>query len=285
MLASPIPRESLLHVVKTLPAAPQILSRLGQLLLDLDSELEDIVAMLRRDTALTALIMRVANSAAFNPGVPFASMEEALARVGLSEVYRLTGFAAVAQLADRNLALYGYAGAQLRENSLLTGLVMEALARKVRVDPRMAYTAGLLRSTGKIALDRLTRFPGQVNAYGRVDYVSRGKGPLAAWETDFVGLSNCEAAAIILECWHFPERTIAAIRDHYAPQADSPPLATLLNLAAGAAERCRHGLPGEHFYWGDLPEKLAFVGLDSDALDQATRHALQVFGPIRAALG
>jgi HD-like signal output (HDOD) protein len=106
---------------------------------------------------LTTRIIRVANSSFYNQATPAASLVEALARVGFKEVYRLTGFAAVAQIADQRLALYGVSGAQLRENSLLTGLMMEALAEPAGVDPRLAYTAGLLRSTGKIALDRMLR--------------------------------------------------------------------------------------------------------------------------------
>ena len=279
MLASPVPRETLVHVVKTLPAAPLILSRLGQLLLDLDSGLDDITELLRHDAALTTHIIRIANSAAYNTTVPFSSLEEALARVGLSEVYRHAGFAAVAQLADRSLPFYGITGAQLRENSLLTALAMEALAGAAGLDPRAAYTAGLLRSTGKIALDRLTRD----RAY-RSDYTVRGHGPLGEWEIGFVGLTNCEAAGIILDMWHFPSKTIAAIRDHYAPTAASAELTRLLNIAAGVAERCGHGLPGEYYYWDLSPARLADAGLDAAAVDAATRHALQLFGPIRAAL-
>src|SRR4051812_22748401 len=157
MIASPVPRATLMHVVKTMPSAPQILARIGQLMLAMDAELEDITGLLKRDPALTARVIRISNSAAYNTGSPFASLEDALARVGLTEVYRLTGFAAIAQISDQHLGRYGVTGAQLRENSLLTALVMEALARLADVDSRAAYTAGLLRSVGKIALDRLTR--------------------------------------------------------------------------------------------------------------------------------
>ena len=284
MLAQPIPRETLLHVVKTLPAAPQTLALLGQLLLDVDSGLDEITVLLRRDTALTALVMRIANSAVYNPGLPYVSLEDALARIGLAEVYRLTGFAAVAQLADRNLPFYGVSGAHFRENALLGALVMEALAGPAGLDPRAAYTAGLLRSIGKIALDRLVRATGRQSAQ-RPDYADRGQGPLAEWEESFLGLNNCEAAAVILETWRFSEETIAAIRDHYAPDAEAPALTALLNIAAGATERCGHGLPGEHFYWEPTPEKLAAAGLEERFVDGAMRHALLHFGPIRSALG
>ncbi len=276
MIASPVPRATLMHVVKTLPAAPQILARIGHLLLDMDSGLEDVTALLKRDSALTARIIRISNSAVYNTGAPFASIEEALARIGLMEVYRLAGFAAIAQVADTSLVRYRVTGAELRENSLLTALVMEQLARPAGVDPRAAYTAGLLRSIGKIALDRLT----SDRAY---DGGSGIRGRLGEWETGFIGLSNCEAAAIILEEWRFPEATIVAIRDHYTPEAGEA-IARLLNLAAGAAERSGPALPGESGYWTTTPEDLAAAGVSQEDLDEATRVALDHFGTVRAAL-
>ncbi|MCX6951155.1 MAG: HDOD domain-containing protein [Verrucomicrobia bacterium] len=277
MIASPVPRATLLHVVKSMPSAPQILARIGHLLLDMDSELEDITGLIKRDPSITARIIRISNSAAYNTGTPFASIEEALARVGLTEVYRLTGFAAIAQVADSSLTRYRVSGAEVRENSLLTALVMEALARPAGVDARAAYTAGLLRSIGKIALDRLTRDRAYDGGRGIV-------GPLAEWETGFIGLNNCEAAAIILEEWRFSEETIKAILDHYLPgEGDS--LAFMLNLAAGAAERCGHRLPGELSYWSVTPEKLAAAGVTQEELDDAMRLGLERFGPVRAALG
>ena len=107
MIATPISREMLLHVVKVLPAAPQILAQLGRLLLDMRTDLSDATELLRRDAALTARIIRVANSAVYGTGQPSSSLVEALARVGFKEVYRLTGFAAVAQISDQKLPLYG----------------------------------------------------------------------------------------------------------------------------------------------------------------------------------
>jgi len=280
MIASPVPRESLWYVAKSLPAAPQIMALLGQMLHDLDTGLDDVVVLLRRDPGLTAHIIRIANSAMYNSGLPFASLEDALARVGLSEAYRLTGIGAVEQLSDRSLTLYGITGVQLRENSLLTGLIMELLAVPAGLDPRAAYTAGLLRSLGKIVLDRLTRD----RAYG-ANGLGRHPGGLAEWESGVIGLSNCEAAAIILESWRFPSLTVQAILEHYQPQPAATAMASLLNLAAGAAERAGHGLPGEDGYWAEPALRWTATGLEASQVEHAMRHALDAFGPIRAALG
>lgn len=280
MTAPPLPRAKLLSVATELPAGPRILALLGRRLLNLNTDLADIADLIRCDPALTARIVRVANSVAYGSDSPLASLEEALARVGFVEVYRLTGFVSVAQISEADLALYGITGAQFRENSLLTALMMEQLADYAQLDPREAYTAGLLRSVGKIVLNRLA-----AKTPDHPSYATEGRGPLAAWETDVLGLNNCEATALVLEEWRFPVETIAAIRGHYAMPADSPVLAQVLNIAAGAAERCGHGLPGEFTYWSLTPEKLAATGLDEGRLDEATRTALERFGPVRAAVG
>ncbi len=279
MIATPVTREMLLNVVKVLPAAPQILAQLGEWLLDLNSGLNEITELLRRDAGLTTRIIRVANSSFYNQATPAASLVEALARVGFKEVYRLTGFAAVAQISDQRLALYGVSGAQLRENSLLTALMMETLAEPAGVDPRLAYTAGLLRSTGKIALDRMLR--GEAASAG----LDQASPPLAEREVQVAGLHNGMAAAIILGEWHFPEAMIAAIRDHYLIDETATPLAQLLNLAAGETERAGHGLPGETGYWELSSAKLAGAGISEGELQAATARARASFEALRHVVG
>ena len=274
-----VSRETLMHVVRTLPAAPQILAQLGHLLLDVNSDLSDITTLLKRDAALTTRIIRISNSAIYNTGKPFSSIEEALARVGFTEVYRLTGFAAAAQLADQKLSFYGISGAQLRENALLTALIMETLAEVTDIDSRMAYTAGLLRSTGKVAIDRLAKSTSVATGFEAGSHDS-----LAAWEKAYIGLTNVEACGTILSEWRFPVDTVEATRDHYLTRAVKLPITNLLNLAAGSAERRSYGLPGEAKYWEITPEKLARAGLDEQQLDEAVVRAMDSFHQLRAAV-
>lgn len=279
MTASTQPNTKLLVIATELPAGPRILALLGRRLFDLNTDLAVIADLIRCDPALTARIVRIANSVAYGGQEPIASLEEALARVGFVEVYRLTGFIAVAQVGESDLPFYGITGAQFRENSLLTALLMEQLAEEAQLDAQAAYTAGLLRSIGKVALNRLAARTGKT-----VNYELEGRGPIAAWEIESVGMTNGEAAAQILKEWRFPAETIAAISEQYAPPPEAR-LAGLLNIAAGAAERCGHGLPGEFSYWGPAPEVMATVGIAEGQIEEATHRALQKFGPVRSAVG
>jgi HD-like signal output (HDOD) protein len=227
---------------------------------------------------LTARIIRISNSAFYNAGHPFASLDEALARVGFTEVYRLTGLAAVAHVADLPLSRYKVSGIQLRENCLLTALIAEILAEMTQHDTRAAYTAGLLRSVGKVALDRLTQ-----NGFYEGHYKGRESGRLGDWETNFIGLNNCDAAAMILGEWRFPIKTIEGIRDHYIPPQGEP-LAQILNLAAAAAETGGHGFPGETDYWTVFGAGSPELSLTSEDVAEALRRALDLFGPVRSAV-
>jgi len=277
VVANPPSRVALVRVAKALPAAPRILARLGELVNDINSSMDDIVELLKRDAALTARILRVSNSVSFRGDEPVASLEEAVLRIGFTEVYRIAGFATAAQMTGQRLALYGVSAAQFRENALLTALIMEKLAAMAGLDAREAYTMGLLRSVGKVALDQL----GKESVKEAYDATST---PLAEWELGTLGISNVDAAAIILEDWNFPVVALQAIRSQSRP-VDAVQEAYLLALAAGAAERCGHGWPGEWSYWQPNAETFAAAGVSESDLDDASRAALEAFGPVRAAVG
>ncbi len=279
MIAAPPSRESLLRAVRNFPAAPMILARVGRMLADMDAPIEDLTALLKCDAALTARILRIANSVMYSSGEPCGSLEEAVLRLGFRETHRLTGFAATAQIVERTLPFYGVTAAQFRENALLCALVMERLAGPAELDQPTAYTAGLLRSIGKIALDRWVGLRPGIEGYD-----ASGGGPLGDWETAHAGMNNGETAEMILSEWLFPAHTIEAIRHHYEP-ATASRLANLLHVAAGAVERCGHGWPGEHAYWQVTPEQFALAGVDAEQVDEGTRAALEAFGPVRAAVG
>jgi HD-like signal output (HDOD) protein len=275
------PRETLLHVVKSLPAAPQILARLGQMRLDPVADLNDVTALLRCDASLTARIIRIANTAAYATGEPYASLEQALARIGFGEIYRIAGFAAVSQMSGYSLREYGISGAQLRENSLLVALLMERLAALAGADAQEAYSAGLLRSIGKMAVQGFLN-----GAKGKGAFDPAAGQTLEDWERGLSGFTNSEAAAFVLGEWRFPANISTAIALQYTPDSAAPEcrLAHLLNLAAGGAETLGFGLRGEQPYWTVSPEKLAAAGIDAEQLATAAQAALEQFNGLRAAV-
>lgn len=267
------------RAAQELPAAPRLLVELGQLIRDPEVDARDVVALLRQDAALVSQIIRMANSAAYGRAEPAGSIEEAIAGIGFREVHRLVGAAAASQLADQRLDLYGIDGAKLRENSLLVAVLMEELAEVCDEEPRSCYTVGLLRSVGKMAIDRLSR------ESGLAPFPDSGERDLEVWESRIWGMSNCDIAERILLQWRLPHETVIAIKHHYHPSGKHNPVIHLLALAAGEAAARRGGLPGEEFLQYHSGENFEKAGLDADDFKRVCTRAERTFERLRSAIG
>ncbi len=259
MPTTSISDEKILTAAKSLPVAPQIMARLHKMLLDSNSGLPEIATLLKRDVSLTTRIIRIANSPAYNGG-GLGTIEEALQRVGFGEVFRLVGVAANASLADANLAFYGYSGDLFRSNNLCTALVAERVAHKTKADPRIAYTAGLLRGIGQLLLDRIAR-----DVLTPADkFKEIGGGRLQEWEGKCFGTTHQKVARLVLSHWGFPDLVVQAAS--YDPAAGTPatPLNNTLQLAASIVRLAGFGLEGEDSSWGIPHEELVATGLSID---------------------
>lgn len=276
-------REKILQIARSLPADLNVMSKLGEMLQDVNSELDEIAALLRRDVALAARIVRISNSPMFGGGGSIASVEEAVNRVGFSEILKLVGTATAARFSERALEHYDVSAVKLRDNMLYTAFVAEALARTAGFDPRTAYTAGLLRPLGMMVLDRAGR--GQVHFTKR--YASSGCATYSAWEGGLFGVNNCEVAAMILDEWRFPREIGTAIRGHYLARPDDlgSQLACLLNVSGGLALQVNRALAGEAGWWELNAEKLRGAGVPTEELSSAANTADAAFDAAIEALG
>lgn len=280
MIATPISSDSLLHATKRMPGSPPILGELGRLLAGLHFKPSGIVALLKRNSQLAERVLLIGNSPLYSTGERlYSTLDEVVVQVGLAEIYRLVGLAMTRLTATEPLSAYGISGNQLLENTLFTALLAEALVDTGKLDPRAAFTAGLLRSVGKIALDRLAKENLQGGGHGRPDC-------LADWEMAYLGITNCEAAAVVLRAWRFPADVVAGIRDHYLIGAKpAGRLAHLLNVAASVAARCGFGLPGESAYFDASPEKYVAAHLSEANVNDAVVRTLYTFNQVRLAVG
>lgn len=270
-LLSVSPRERILKIAQKIPASAQILSQLGRLLMDVNSGLDDIAVLLRRDSTLSARILRVSNSVAYTASERIASIEEAVNRVGFSEVYRFCGLAAASQVFDQDLKVYGITKNVLRTNSLYTALAAENLGKRLGLDAQTVYSAGLMRLTGKIVLDQLAR---ESTAGGT--FLDSGQSSVIAWEGTVFGMSNAAVAAMILDEWKFPAGVVAPVRDQYQPQDSEPEFqraSLVVNVAAGLAVKAGYGMPGEATDFEPNAAKLTALGVTQETLDACAEDA------------
>jgi HD-like signal output (HDOD) protein len=282
VVSTPVSREKLLQVARSLPADLNVLAQLGDMLQDVNSELDQIAGLLRRDVALATRIVRISNSPVFGGGGQIASTEEAVNRVGFSEILKLVGTATAARFAERSLDIYGISALAMRDAMLYGALASESLARLAGMDTRVAYTAGLLRPLGLMVIDRACR--GQLNPTQRFS-VERWAN-YSTWESRVFGVNNCEVAGMILEEWRFPLDLSAAVRANYLARATDwdRSLPVILNLANGLAQRAKHSFAGEQGWWEITPDKLRAVSLTEEDLEPAIAATEAAFEAATAAL-
>jgi len=261
--------KEMFKVAGELPVAPQILSELTELLLDIRAETAEVCALLRQDGALASAMLRIANSPFYGSG-GLGSVEEAVARVGFREVHRLVGQAVTGLLADRALPFYRVEPETLREHMVATALIAEFLADRTSFNPRHAYTAGLLRPIGMMVLDRLAR---TTISSTQIFHVERDR-DYTTWENRVIGIRNEAVTAVLMTEWRFSSDVIEAVRGHRGTEA--APLARIesavLHLALYVVEELGLGLPGEIARWEVTAGTLELAGLTDDDLKEALHY-------------
>ncbi|MCX6954530.1 MAG: HDOD domain-containing protein [Verrucomicrobia bacterium] len=263
-----------------MPAAPQVMAGLCELLQDVNSDLDQVANQIRVDPALSARVIRISNSPAYG-GSRIGSVDEAVNRVGFGEILRLVGIASVSGLVDRALTFYGIGAERMRESLLMHALASEALARRADVDPRTAYTGGILRTLGVMVLDRIARERKPApEVYSPERFLS-----YPAWENFSFGVTNTGVTTTVLDEWRFPAELVAGLEAHLLIHDSDydDRLAVVLNLGGAIVAEAGLALAGEASAWTPTDNKFSATGLDREQLREAGAEARTLFDRQRVA--
>jgi HD-like signal output (HDOD) protein len=206
--------------------APRVLAKALRVLRDPMSDVGSVAALIGSDPALAAEVLRCANSAYFRLGSPVSSVTDAVQKIGIRETVRLLNVSVARMLTGTDLRAYGVKGDVFWAESLMHGLFLYELAERTgRGDPDEAYTAGLLRFIGRLAIDRLALEHGSPRADGVT---------FSDWEKNAVGFLHSQAGALLLAKWQFVESLVQATagQDHPERLSQSNWLANALHFAA-----------------------------------------------------
>ncbi len=131
----------------TPPMLPRVALQLVEMTRDANVKIRDVARLLEQDPMLTAVTLRVANSAVHRASSEICTIEGAIARLGMRRVTELFLETAV------NLRIFrapGYEGTmeQLRQHSSAAAHVCRALSKYTSMDPAQCFMCGLLHDVG-----------------------------------------------------------------------------------------------------------------------------------------
>ena len=211
--------------LRDLPPFPGVALRLLTLLDRSNVTVQDIEQVLRMDAALSAKILRIANSAFYASRYPIDSLQQATVRLGIMGLKRTALTVALGGLMSgrgKNQALQ-----QCWHHSVAGALISEELAKMLGQSPDRAYTAGLLHDIGRLGL--LACYPDRWQ--GMLEVANRhGIGELEA-ERDLFGIDHCAAGRWLAKDWNLPEEFVDAIENHHTAEIRDASLLSIVTAA------------------------------------------------------
>jgi len=212
--------------IRELEMLPAQAARAFELASDPQAKVDDFVSIIEADEALSARVIRVANSVYFFRGTAANDIEKAVANIGLDELKSLLSATMLRSLLNTKQG----SREQLWGNSVATAIASRQLAKMTtHLSTGEAFLAGLLHDVGKLVM---IRKGGQY--YDRVlQIVASGESDFVSAEEKVFELNHVEVGKYVAEEWHFPPKVIAAIAFHHEPPRKESllTLPTLVHIA------------------------------------------------------
>ncbi len=235
----------LVHGSVHLGSPPLVYQRLLEVINHPRGGTEDVAKVIREDTALTARLLKVVNSAFFSFPRRIDTVSQAVTVVGTSQVRDLALATSVVTLfKDLPPDLVDMDG--FWRHSLACGVgarVLAGLRRESNVE--RFFVAGMLHDVGKLVLYQ--KVPDEAREI--LEHARRNRVLLQRAELEVLGLDHAQVGGALLDHWHMPTSLREAIRFHHAPtRATRFPLeAAALHVADVISIAMGFGNGGETF--------------------------------------
>jgi putative nucleotidyltransferase with HDIG domain len=253
--------EALTRRIKEAPPLPEIVVRLLQASRDPNSDLREMVELIRLEPALTTKVLRLCNSSFYGLPRRIKSIKEALIYLGTDTLINFILAGCLSTYYQQAQEGYGLSEGELWRHSVACGLAARRLAAGSSDDEAAeAFTAGLLHDIGKIALN-----PYVAAEQGRIAKLVRERGvSFEAAEREVLGFSHTDAGAQMARAWNLPDSLVAAIAHHQDPSRAEGhhELVARVHLANILAVSFGYGLGSDGLATTFDPMALRLVGLE-----------------------
>lgn len=282
----------ILGKVKDLPSLPQVVNHVLDVMDDARSSVKDVAHAMEEDPALTAKVLRVANSAYYAPRSEITSVSYAIARMGLGEVRNLiitTGV--VSSMKGRKLGNLNYE--DYWRHCLSVAIVARVVNDHAPLAPKYLkatenpyFVAGLLHDIGILILDQNVS-----SVYSEVLNHAMDSGrPLAEVEQGILGSDHQEVGGFICNKWHLPQLVGLTARFHHAPEkaaAEDQVFVSVIHVADAVCVKSGAGRFLGHAAEVIQPFAMSALGLgeaDIDAIVANVDSALEKSDMLRLVL-
>ena len=232
-----------------------------------------------REPALTAVVLRQANSAYYGFGRKVETLPDAVVLLGIGTIRTL----ALTNAALRFLAIDRDGLTRMRRelltHSVTTAVAARVIARRGSAHPEKAFLSGIVHELGTIVMTRVAK-PEFLHAFVRARREGRS---FTEVEREVFGFDHAELGARLAELWRFPPAICDAIAHQHEPGKArlERALAEALHCADWLAAEMGRGLvPFDHPSWPDKrsADTFGLSPLDLDDLRREVEEGSRAWG-------
>jgi len=217
--------EKIIMQAVDLPTIPSIARSVVKALANPKTTINDLTRLISQDQALSARILKIANSAMYYCQREISSLNVAVARIGFISLKSI-----VLAVSTKDIyKTFGDAERLLWEHAVGVSIASQTLAKVVgRFKADEIFVGGLMHDIGKTLLNNK-----DPKKYGLVfQKVHEGGKSFIDAEREIYGFSHAEAGSLLIKKWNFPGMLSEAILIHHALHSDQQIPQTTLNTAA-----------------------------------------------------
>jgi putative nucleotidyltransferase with HDIG domain len=209
---------SIIKKIDSLKPIPQVAHKILSIVEDPESSLPDLSKVIKYDSAVTANLLKVANSAYFGRPGKFDSVHQAIVYLGMDHVVDLVLLASGADNLKPEQTGYDLQKGDLWKYSVLSALIARELAEnKGTGETHLIFTAALLKDVGKVILDQYVG-----DAFEQINtMVEKQNLTFREAEKQVIGIDHAELGGMVAKSWNFSPKMVEIIQNHHQPQKSS----------------------------------------------------------------
>lgn len=270
-------REEVLESVaqlSNLPALSSIAQSLQDTLRKVDTDVALVVETIKKDAALAAKVLQIANSPYYRGSHEVETLDEAVMHIGIEPIRRLA--AMTRTLRDAQKIAQRFDWRCLWMHNIATGIIAEDLCTIFGIEvPNVLNTACLLHDIGKVVLSDL--YPADyhyviIRAY-------EGMGSLEEEELRVFQITHADAGAHFAKAHKFPQSLIAAVECHSKPSeaGEHQTLTALVQVADYFAKKYNLGYSGDRAFESQEHENLEGWAILNESASPQNKEYLKVY--------
>lgn len=229
------PLQNAVKLLEELPALPKIAHEILSLKLSADESNDLLLRLVKKDPAILARVIGMANSPLFGATKKIETVGGAATVLGINRIKMVAlGFAMISSLKRKPPGLLDVA--YLWQHSMVVALAMDELSKAMLPERRPPeeeiYLAGLLHDIGFLVLEYVD--PDLSDRFHAARLGTGAERPLTELEAELLETNHCELGALLAEHWGLPETIVAVLRHHHsgnvASDATGQPLIAMIRL-------------------------------------------------------